>query len=369
MVRLGVEKVDPLVGYFFNFTFDSFIGPPSTALLLLPLTLFPYDVALTLYRATILIGFGLSLWLVSQLLPAPQRSTAVLCGGAALLVSDPFAGTFVLAQVDVWVVLALATCVWSTHRQIWWLAGCSVAVAALLKISPAVLIFYFLLKGKRRAVMWALLAVAVLIGLASAIGLPEDTLTFVHQVIPEISEGAFRPQNQSLPAWIVRIVWSVVDTQDAEFAAQVLRYLSVAIMIIGAIGLWLITRYQGEHSEMSPLELGALVPLAILAGPVTWDHYITWTIVLIVQLLDSTLWERENWRPAATAALGVMLLSLPSVYYPPESLHGNLSLAILSGTKVFGLLVLLCVAVTRLKRRLSAAKNPMTKAKPSTLMT
>ncbi len=62
--NLGQLLIGPGMFDMFRDPFSSYIGPPSTALLLLPFTLVSFPVALILYRIGLVIAFGVSVFLV-----------------------------------------------------------------------------------------------------------------------------------------------------------------------------------------------------------------------------------------------------------------------------------------------------------------
>ena len=103
-----------------------------------------------------------------------------------------------------------------------------------------------------------------------------------------------------------------------------------------------------------PLELGAIILVALLAGPVTWDHYPTWAILTLMLMVDLQWWEHR--RAAESAVLGVVLLGATglmhkSTQYPtPEIVASDWSRRVESGTKTIAMLAYLAVALWLMAR-------------------
>ena len=45
---------------------------------------------------------------------------------------------------------------------------------------------------------------------------------------------------------------------------------------------------------MEPLDLGILVLVGLIAGPLTWDHYTVWALIPLVLIADARRWSRCN---------------------------------------------------------------------------
>ena len=66
---------------------------------------------------------------------------------------------------------------------------------------------------------------------------------------------------------------------------------------VALFGLWRARRGR----SLDPLELGVLVLVLLLAGPLSWDHYFVWAVLPIVLLADPARWRGR--RPLETGAL------------------------------------------------------------------
>jgi hypothetical protein len=344
--HLGEQLIGPQMNAMFRDPFTSYIGPPSTALLYLPFTPFSFEVALLLYRVALLVAFGLSIYLAGLALPLESRVRGWGVGALAFAIFDPVALSFVLGQVDAWVLLGLALGVWASSRERWWLCGVGIGIAAVLKISPALLILYMFLRGKNRAVIASLLTVIALLAAGSLAAKPGDLALFLGGVATSVAGASLHTQNQSLPAWLARLILPNTDLLTFTIDIGVLRYLSIPI----ALGFAVFLAMKMRKEPFRVLELGLMIMVALVAGPLTWDHYTSWAIIALVLLSDARLWvsltEAQRRNVFMAAIMGSLLLAIPTPYFGASDVVTSWIFRLASGEKTMGLLLLLTVSYT-----------------------
>jgi alpha-1,2-mannosyltransferase len=303
----AVRLVGPSMRSAYRTPFSSYIGPPTTALLHTPFLLFDHDTAADLFGIIAVLGMALAVIVTAQALPPASRLPASLVGLGALLSSFPALRTLEVGQGNELVMLGLAVGVWGASRQRWGLAGVGLGIATMLKVSPVFLLVYLVLRGNWRAARSALVTVVAMSGLASIIGRPTDLVVWIRDVVPSASSGPIHVYNQSLVASIERLVTN--PSAFGTFAALgVVHFLAYAIAGAGTLGLW----YARRRSPFVPLELGALILVVLLAGPLSWDHYFTWALIPITLMIDVDLWRgrsrTESIALAAATGAAVLLL-------------------------------------------------------------
>jgi len=172
---LGLRLIDnPEMSRLFLSQFTAYINPPTTALIALPFTACPFAASVVLYRAALALGFAAAVALGGLALPRVARGRGWTVGALAAALLFPVLLSVQLGQVDAWVTLALAGSIWAAGRGRWGLAGGAAGVATLLKISPGLLLAYFVLRGKWPAAVGAGLALTGTLGLSALAGLPGD---------------------------------------------------------------------------------------------------------------------------------------------------------------------------------------------------
>ena len=343
-----------LIGQEFEFsnggTYASFIGTPATALLYAPFVPFDHDRAADLYRAGQIALMLAAIVITVFALPPRSRLPGLLAGLGLFLWIYPVAESISLGQVDGFIMLALAIAIWASVRDRWRLVGAALGIAALLKISPGLLLIYLVLRGRRTVILPAIVSAGALLGLATVVGRPGDTWTWATDVLPEVSKGGLLINNQSIPAWVARLFghnlsWLSLDTDLGAW-----RFIAFIVMVVGVAAVFLVRRGK----PYVPLELGAVILVALLAGPVTWDHYPTWAILTLILMVDLQWWEQR--RAVETAVLGVVLLGATGLmrkwtqYPTPEIVASDWTRRIESGTKTIAMLAYLAVVLWLMAR-------------------
>jgi alpha-1,2-mannosyltransferase len=281
--------------------FSSYIGSPPVALTHVPFLALDHDTGARLFRMLSFVEMIGALLLTAWALSPPARAPAALFGLAAFFWGFPMVKSLSLGQGTGLVALSLAAGIWAASRERWGLAGVGLGVATVLKISPVLLVVYLLLRGKRRAVSSAALSAGALLGVATLVGRPSDLLTWVRDVSPVASKGAISAYNQSIVGAGARLMTSGPDL--ASHAGPGAWYLLA--YVVWSVALWALWRYRRGRT-VEPLELGVLVLVILLAGPLTWDHYFVWALIPLVLIVDPARWRGR--RPVEVVVLVAVLV-------------------------------------------------------------
>ncbi|HEY3672418.1 MAG TPA: glycosyltransferase family 87 protein [Acidimicrobiia bacterium] len=283
--------------------FSSYIGDPAVALTHVPFLPFGNEGGARLFRIVSFFEMIGAIVLVAWSLSPPARAQAALLALAALFFGYPFVKGLALGQGTGLVMLALAVGVFGAARDRWRLAGIGLGVATALKVSPGLLVLYLLLRGKTRAVKSAIVSALALTLAAAAVGRPDDILVWLRDVSPSVSKGTVGAFNQSIVGALARLTTSVPDfwSHRAPGAWYLLAYV---IWAVALCGLWRLRRGR----EFDPLELGVLILVILVAGPLSWDHYYAWALLPLVLVLDL-----ERWRGRSVVEcmvlIGVLVLA------------------------------------------------------------
>jgi hypothetical protein len=338
--------------------------PPLAALVLVPLTVFPFAIA-----ARIWLAINAILWLASALilctelrtvLPVPRFSGSI--PAAALLpvnqsntqsntrtrisriwrgwVEDPAVlpllvlmvplclvwGPAVIAlsfgQIDFVVLLALvlALPLLRTHHDRW--AGIALGCGAMIKLMPILLLIYLALIGRRRAAGAGLVTLIILaLGTAAIVG-PQTAWAALPQILQVSVDHASLSQNEALVGPVTYALTAVAPSLAG--AIRIVEYLLLAALAVSiGVILWWLT-----HSSRSSVDRVAntaiFPPYAIalcgimLVSPLAWEHHYVWVLpsasFVLVVALRSLLETRSphGFRRAAIqcgAAVGAVMLA------------------------------------------------------------
>lgn len=319
--------------------------PPTTIALMLPLALLPYQAAIVLWTA-ICVGLYLLSWamVLRTLGVRPPRALLPLLAGLSLL-WFPLQFHIILGQLSI-PMMACVVGAWSALRRgREGLAGALLALAVLLKIFPALLLLYLLLRGRWRAVAAA--AAVGLAGLALTLAVigPADVLRYRVEVAPaNLREYAAYPHNVSLHGVFSRLLagdqFIAPLVEAAAAAAALTAAVSLAMLGLLALAAWRAPR-GGAGDDLAFALICAAMPLLT---PTSWSHGF---VLLALPLALAWRAALADGSLARLRLLGLttLLISLPDleiarllVVYQPERVPWYAALIMLPTT--LGLLLL-----------------------------
>lgn len=301
--------------------------PPLLAIALVPLTLVPFNIAARLWlllNATSWLACALLLaqelrlrfagilsqvgalpaaapsrrWSSLLIEPAPVLALAV--SAALFLPFAPAEQTVLLGQIDLMVLLPLAAVPWLTrHGHERWVGG-AIAVAAMLKLTPALLLVYLVLRRRWAALITGLVVLAALALVSAAVVGPAVFFTALPEALRVGSGDAALGHNEALFAPIVAVVTGA--TPVLAGAARVVEYALLAALAV-AVGwvLWRPTR-RGASSAGEVIvsravfaageARGYAVALCamVLLSPAAWVHHYVWVLpaaALVIGMADA----------------------------------------------------------------------------------
>ena len=321
-----------------------FTYPPIAAVVLAPLALLPTAVAGTVLTlgtvalaAAVLLVFlrrlagsaAVSVWALAWLLPA------------ALLL-EPVRSTLAYGQINI-VLMALVAldCLTVAPR---WPRGALIGLAAAMKLTPAAVVLFFLLRRDYRAAVTA----AVSFAAATAAGFMLAGSDSVHYWTTAIFQAnrignPATAANQCLQGVLAR---AGLDPHSLAGAAAWLL-LSALVVIM----MW-----RGMRQALAASQVGLALSLnafaALLISPISWSHHWVWCAPALLALADLARGEqgRHHHRLAmAVAACGVVLFTTAPQWWlgkfaGPELKWTAWQQAIGSSYVLFGALVLLLAA-------------------------
>ncbi len=201
----------------------------------------------------------------------------------------------------------------------WWVAGwagLAVACAAAVKLTPIVLVLYWLLIGRWKAAVSTLFWTAVLAAatvVAVGPGLTGAYLESLHRVSRVLLVAQ---NNQSFAAWTMARFYSPDEVFDINVLPlpTAVRLGSMALMLAcTAAGGWLDRRVDARRKESAGFPpVGAMMALIALTifAPIAWTHYFILLIAPVMVLLQAMRSGGRWW-------LLLALVPAIALNYPP----------------------------------------------------
>ncbi len=303
--------------------------PPLFAILLSPFTAISFRVLSRIW----LVG-NFALWLAITLLLArevalilgprlrsalgvakPQRftlssvlddPTPLVALALVALLSQQFAPaiqTLIIGQINFLVLLPLALVPELSRRGHERWVGVMIALAAMLKFTPAILILYLVLRRRWQAALAAVVALVALALISIAVVGPGVFFAMIPQALRVGGQDTSLGHNEALLASLVSVGGPPL---------KYVQYLALGLLLLGTgYVLWRGPR-EGRARGWSEAELAGygMALCALLLNPAAWVHHYVWVL------------------PAAVVALGLACAALLAASTREEAIRAWL-LAIL----------------------------------------
>jgi hypothetical protein len=231
------------------------------------------------------LSFAACIWLIARhWTPSFFNPYAIALTIVLLVLSQPFRYAMFLLQTHIFFFLAtVAALIFARTRPL--LAGLLLACAAAVKLTPAVLLIYWLLTRRWKAAasmaLWSVLLWMATV-LVAGRSLVATYLADIHRISNVLLIGL---NNQSFAAWLMRPFYPHEDISSLHILplSTAMRLGSAALMIIFTIVGGLIDRLPAKDN-ISVAPAGAMIALiaATIFGPIAWTHY---SIILLAPFM------------------------------------------------------------------------------------
>lgn len=337
---------------------------PFFAIFMMPWSYLPLPAAAAVFTALSLSMAAASVVMVEILLngkldPRPRPATYL-----AILLILPYAWSAgVLGQMGMMLLFLIVGAWFVATRELEWEAGVALGLAAAVKLLPAVLIVFFLVKQRWRITVAAIGTLALL-GLAVPRAmLPWREFVAQHQGFVERASGeggayatihADKPRkakfnNNGLPI-VLRRLLSATDYDPLEGrAAKFINPLDVpragiwwiyVVLVAGIVTVSLAAVVRGgarwppgdlDSARALQAQFGVWCALMLLASPLMWTHYLLllyWPLALVADRAERHWRAHRKLEPVAVTALAIWLLAAVALAIPAARAAGAQLIAV-----------------------------------------
>lgn len=340
--------------------FTGFLHPyvqtPLWALLLAPLcTHTSFPAFNHLFAVLTLLSFAAAVWLVARfwtphlLHPLPLAAVLLL-----LWFSVPFQYAMTLMQTHIFFVLLTLASLLLAERRRPLLAGLLLAIAAAIKLTPGVLVLYWLLSRRWKAAASMAVCSVLLFAITRAAVGPHLVATYLDDLHRVAGTLLVAQNNQSLAAWVMGRSFpadEIFDTQ-AYPLPNALRLLSTLLVLACALAGGLLDRFT-PPSPVAPT--GALFALvgATIFTPIAWTHYSILLLAPLMLLADRA----RHLRSLVLAACVLVIVALTLPPLASDVIHGDLGRFALVRSEFYA--GLLCLGALALSAYLQRKRRPI----------
>jgi hypothetical protein len=275
-----------------------------------PLTWMRPRVAFWIWIAINFSALAIAMYLLLAHRRGLTGRTALLLA-ALMLMSAPVNLNFYWGQSQLIILALMVAAMRAMERDRDGTAGLLIAVASLLRAYPLLLVGYFVLRRKWRAVIFATTGIAAG-GFATIaiLGLPQ-TLNFIHGGLWLTDYSVVsRVDNLSLGPFVSRMFWSLTGTRPGSSADWVRR---AAIATAGLVVLGLTIRATLADADRGDPDwriYSLWIATAVMLTPVGWHHYLVLLAIPFVQMVASATDGRSSSRAIWMAALAYLLSAI-----------------------------------------------------------
>lgn len=318
-----------------------YIYPPVAILVLAPFAVVPFWLASAVWAVATIGAIALVLVLVLRALDV--RPTALLVGALlpVAVALEPVRETLYFGQINAFLMAAVvADCLVRTPR---WPRGLLVGIAAAVKLTPAVFVLFFLLRGDRRAALTAGVSFLCATAAGFVVSWSNSTRYWTHEAFFSSQfRGMANEMNQSVKVLLVR--FGVDPT---------LLWPLLALVVLGVTALGM-RRAIAAGSPVWALGLNALGTLLI--SPVSYSHHWVWIVPI---LLTGAVYGRR----LAVAAGALVFVLAPHWWWAPGAPWDGWRL--LGGNAyVWAALIVLVVAALPIRLELSYPAGTVPACRP-----
>ncbi|MCA9005624.1 MAG: DUF2029 domain-containing protein [Planctomycetaceae bacterium] len=260
--------------------FDRFnTHPPSANLIAVPFAWLTYQDAQLAWSLTSLGMLFLSLFWIVQALEIRMTFWSSLALLTALLACDPLQQSLIQGQPNLLLGL-LVVAAWKTGRSGKSLmAGICLGLASAVKIYPAYLFLYFLIRRDVRALAGGALAFGGITLFTIAIFGSAAYHDYLTVVLPSLADVTNNWGNASLLAFWERLFDHPTSTIKPVIESPLLLQATVWMSWLALTALVAAVIWKTRHARFSDQSFAITIVAMLLMTPTTWHHYF---IILLV---------------------------------------------------------------------------------------
>ena len=298
-----------------------YVHLPLFSFFIRPLLVIPYGTITKLLLMINVFAVLLALYLITRLTGTRCNCTWLSCALAALTFFYPLLYSLRLGQTTPLVFLGV-TALYSLYKTGYpKLSGALLGGIICLKITPLIVLVYFMVKKK-----WSLVissgCTIVVVAIASALVMGrESNSVFVQEIIRLSGYSLASWNNQSLDGFLLRLVTGGLHLYDwhiltLPFKITVLKYAVVSLLVI--IWLFAINAPNMTDDKQELLSFSLTVTLMVVLSPISWTHYLLFLVFPYLVLLTALI--RNKTVPCRRIMMGGLLLTYPALALPPSYL-------------------------------------------------
>jgi hypothetical protein len=301
--ELGIQGVEVSPGKRRNVT--TYVYPPLMAYLSVPLALLPYRPAAYLFNLVSLLAVLGGVLLLFADRAEGRRRAMLAVGLTAAFMFEPVHEALRLGLVDCVVFLLFGLALYFVRHRRPWLAGLSVAAAVNIRLSPLLLVGFFLLRREYLAALASTVLSAVLAAIPAVLGGPGLYATFVRDVLPvNYSAGSYF-RNQGIEGLVSRLFAANEYVQPVGDWPGLVRPLALgAGLVVLAVTFFYVWRAVRRGQSSLDVDFAVFLAASLLFQAKSYEHHAVALLFLFLFVFEQLVFEQQR-----TPLLAVLLAS------------------------------------------------------------
>ena len=262
-----------------------FIYPPFFAALMIPFVRLSFAGALVAWNAmTVLLVTGAVL-LSFDMAGVRMNGRLALITGVGLFSFYPFLLNLSCGQMGGVLLFLFAGGVWLLSRKQVWLSAFCLALATLIKLTPALVVPLLIIHRRWRWLVAYVVWIAVLAGISIEVTGWAAYAEFWHKALPAMACGSAVWENTSLMSWVQQMFLGY--TPQATAPAQLIPAYACKVSKLASLvvyGAFLVLCWTRRKEQNLERWLVVMALLGIATSPISWWHHYTLALLPLIYL-------------------------------------------------------------------------------------
>lgn len=336
------QNFSPLYPYFF---------PPASLIIFRPFIYFPYFLAKALWASLNLILIFITCFIISRIFKKHLNTYFVFLTSLILLsLSHPLQFTLSDGQFNIFLLFFIVLAFFfSQKKEIFYkvFTGLLLAMGSITKISPFLLLLYFLYKKNLKVFMSGLIAVLLFLLVSEVVTFKNINAYYLKNVVKDVSAQTMGDgvTDQSVNSFIKKIdfikpVVTEIGRSTHIGRPQIYSFINYLVVLFILTYFIKVKKVQGEFTNI--LEYSLLTTIGVLGTGLAWFHQYTILIFPVLVLIFVSL-TNKNYKFLFLSLLSYLMMnstlylfisrklySLPWFLIQPILLYGALLMLVMN---------------------------------------
>lgn len=283
------QNFSPLYPYFF---------PPASLIIFKPFIYLPYFLAKALWASLNLILIFMTSFIISRIFKKYLNTYFVFLTSLILLsLSHPLQFTLSDGQFNIFLLFIIVLAFFFSQKKGMFykvLTGLLLAVGSITKISPFLLLLYFLYKKNLKVFISGLMIILTFVLISEAVTFKNINAYYLKNVVKDVSAQTMGDgvTDQSVNGFIKKINFIkplVVEIGKNTHIGrpQIYSFINYLVVLFMLICFIKVKKVQGEFSTI--LEYSLLTTIGVLGTGLAWFHQYTILVFPVLVLIFASL--------------------------------------------------------------------------------